>query len=296
MDNNFNSLISDCIKKWGSEDERTQLFSELLSSWLDNVSVENRPLFIELLKKFCYYPHDITNQLLGTLYQRLLSEKDVSMTNTIYTSIESSTGIVNSSDEYVIEFKHYNRISKYLFFDNIRKISEDQWEDIHNIVFIDDCSGSGDTFYKYLQRNKQLFVNKQVYLITVHIMEDAYNKIKGLEIESNLKIKILYGVIQKKAFAESLAELSCAEAERIYINESKKNGIPRNHILGYENSESLMAFYNNTPNNTLGFFWYDNDNHKSIFPRQDDVKPPWYMKNKKKERNAQNYNNKIRSK
>jgi hypothetical protein len=77
---------------------------------------------------------------------------------------------------------------------------------------------------------------------------------------------------------------------------SKLLNIPEKEIFGFEMSESLMAFYNNTPNNTLGIFRYDTEKYKSIFPRKNDKRPLWQrMKEEKEIRKKQNYNAVVRS-
>jgi hypothetical protein len=80
------------------------------------------------------------------------------------------------------------------------------------------------------------------------------------------------------------------ENKRNFSLECDSMGIPPNEILGFKESESLMAFHNNTPNNTLGIFRFDTKNFKSIFPRNNDLKPNWYkMKCERERRKKQNY-------
>ena len=67
-------------------------------------------------------------------------------------------------------------------------------------------------------------------------------------------------------------------------------------MLGYKNTEALVAFYNNTPNNTLPIFWTDVEDNKALFPRNDDEKPSWKMMKRDKElRSESNYLRKSRN-
>ena len=47
-----------------------------------------------------------------------------------------------------------------------------------------------------------------------------------------------------------------------------------------------MAFYNNTPNDTLGLFWFMSKKNKPIFPRELEEKPGWKLSNEKKKRRS----------
>ena len=55
---------------------------------------------------------------------------------------------------------------------------------------------------------------------------------------------------------------------------------------------ALVAFYNNTPNNTLGIIRYDTKSYTSLFPRKNDHVPHWMqLKKRKQGRTRANYNN-----
>lgn len=290
------TVINDCIERWGGEDERTKTFSELYREWLDNIEEENKQFIIDLLHMFCYYPHSKTNFWLKELHNRLITEHKITDDNTIYSSIESKSGICNSSDEYANDYKLYNNISKYIFYDDIHKINSRQWAVIENVVFIDDCSGSGKTFTDYLKLNLNLLQSKNIYLIAIHVMSDAINHINDFAKESNITIEVINAVTQDKAFNHNFESYDNQKVKELFINASKKLGIPGNHILGFDKCESLLAFYNNTPNNTLGLFWYDTKYNKSIFPRKNDKRPSWYsLKEDTKERSTLNYNVYARS-
>ena len=284
-------LITECKQKWGKEDERTINFEKLLPDWIVGLDENNHHIFIELLRRFDYYPHDMVITILKKLYNHLITTNEINIENTIYTSIESKSGIVNSSDEYITEFKYCNGINHYMVYDNIWKISDTEWHEISNVVFIDDCSGSGKTFIDYLTVNKGKFIDKSVFLIIIHIMEDALKMINDFSQVSKICIEVIYGNKSAKALDNKIYDFSSEKVKEIVNYESKKVGIPKKEIFGFQNSESLLAFYNNTPNNTLGVFRYNTSNNKAVFPRINDVEPDRFRRNKK----IENYNIKIRS-
>ena len=80
----------------------------------------------------------------------------------------------------------------------------------------------------------------------------------------------------------------------MFVEECKNIGVNPQYSLGKDESEGLVAFYNNTPNNTIGVFWQDTGNNKAIFPRDYGALPVWEMtpkemKKRKKERKINNY-------
>ena len=123
-------------------------------------------------------------------------------------------------------------------------------------------------------------------------MQNALDYIDEFKEKNSLKIKVNYSFIQNKAFNDPYFQ-NDQSLKNTFIGISKDLKIHNDHILGFEESEGLFAFYNNTPNNTLGLFWYDTDLYKSPFPRNNDVKPAW-MSAGKNIRSTQNYSVKVR--
>lgn len=60
-------------------------------------------------------------------------------------------------------------------------------------------------------------------------------------------------------------------------------------ILGYEQSEALLAFFYDTPNNTLSSFWFENPDigWNPLFPRKRDLRSPNWGKDIKIQRSSQ---------
>lgn len=161
-------------------------------------------------------------------------------------------------------------------------------DSIKYIIFIDDFSGTGDSFIKYLEKDIDIYKNKHLILIVVAIMKKAVTNINEFAKRHSFKIDFLKKDEMDKIFTEDTIN----EKENL-IKKSKKLEINDNYILGYEESESLLAFYNNTPNNTFGIFWFKTDHNKVIFPRINDKRPSWQkMKEDKQSRKRKNYYNK----
>jgi hypothetical protein len=160
-------------------------------------------------------------------------------------------------------------------------------EYIENIVFVDDCCGSGKTIIDFLSNYKEELKNKKIFYLVIHVMKAALDKITSFSENTGMQISILYGVCTDKAFKRCE---NIAEKKTEFVQESVKLGIPKADVLGFKNTEALMAFYNDTPNNTLGVFWKNGMGYTPLFPRENDDVPGWQkLKKEKEQRNRNNY-------
>ena len=286
-----------CLDKWcNSEselDDRLKTFNEKFESWIQQIPPENRSTVITLVENLEYYSHRFTNSWLKTLHSRLLESPGISDENTIYVFIKSKDGQTNSSNDYWTEYKAINRLNKHICIENMDVLEYEDWQHIKNIVFIDDFSGSGKSFIDELNKCPNRYKNKNVYFITINSMILAVDKINKYCTENNIHITMLSAFNQHKTFERDLFTDNAKAKEEIR-KMSNDLLIPKNEIMGYNKSQALAVFYNNTPNNTLGFIRYDTDVYNSLFPRKNDSIPLWKkMRKERNNRNKANYNNKA---
>lgn len=293
---NTELIKSECIRKWENGfgvDKRIAYFSDTFEAWFEQIPDSDKQTVLILIENLKYYSHKAVNQWLQKLHGELQVCNNVTDENTIYAFIKSPDGKSNSSNDYWTEYKSINDINKELCYENIDAILDEQWEYIDNIVFIDDFSGSGDSFITELEKTPQRYKHKNVFFIAISIMEFGKKRIEEFAHNNDINITLFVAERQKKAFESSLFD-NDNEAKKNICAMSENFKIPKYAQCGYKDSQSLIVFYNNTPNNTLGFIRYDTDKYKSIFPRQNDPKPKWQNIKKAKElRNRANYNNKV---
>lgn len=292
MTKNVSEIKKQCLSKWSGGlklDERLSNFDVSFCEWLNQIPDENRDTILVLVENMEYYPHEVTNSWLKKLHTQLLKNDDVTDDNTIYVFIKSKDGATNSSNDYWTEYKLINDINKNICIEDMEALSHDQFLYIENIVFIDDFSGTGKSFIDELSKDPSRYIDKKIYFITINIMSSAMEKIKKYGEDNSLNIILLSAFQQSKAFERDLfVDNDAAKKEIETISKDFK--IPSEQILGYKKSEALIAFYNNTPNNTLGFIRYDTETYKSIFPRKNDPIPPWQSLGKSKgKRKIMNY-------
>ena len=254
-------------------------------------------MVLVLLENMEYFSRKEANQWLVYLHTQLKEIPSVNDENTVYSFLKSKDGISNSSNDYWTEYKAINGINSNICYENLDAIHDYQWPYIENIIFIDDFSGSGKSFLDEINKHLVLFHNKRVFLIAVSVMEAAQDKILAFCEKNEIDCTLLCGVKQAKAFERDLFIDNELEKERL-IALSTRLSIPAYTHLGFvdpetgDASQSLVAFYNNTPNNTLGILRYDVSNgYFSIFPRNSDPKPIWQAIKNTKNRKVTNYLN-----
>ncbi len=297
MDVQIKDIKESCLGKWQDcgypFDERLLAFDDNFESWFQQIPEKNRITVTTLIEHLEYYSHRTTNYWLKFLHSRLVENRSITYQNTIYVFIKSKDGKTNSSNDYWTEYKLINKLNKNICIENMDVLDPEDWQHIENIVFIDDFSGSGDSFINELKKFPERYRSKNVYFITINTMINAAQKIKDYCKQNNILIVLLSAFNQKKAFESDLFEDN--EKARQEINDMSKDLlIPQNERLGYKKTQALVVFYNNTPNNTLGFIRFNTDKYTSLFPRKNDEIPTWKeMRKKRHSRNAANYNNKV---
>ena len=298
MDNDALSVKQLCIQRWRGPDgldKRLKYFDDTFQEWFKQIPQQHSQIVLTLLKHFQYYSRESVNKFLLCLHHRLLQAPNVTDDNTIYAFIKSEDGKSNSSNDYWTEYKLINDINPELCYENMDAITAEQWEYIENIVFIDDFSGSGRSFIFELKRHISRYIHKNVFFIAVNMMAEGQEQIKLFAAAQEINVFLLIGDSQEKAFESGFFQ-NDMQAKKQISEMSSTFAIPRSEWLGYKKSQSLVAFYNNTPNNTLGFIRYNTDNYRCIFPRKHSTKPSWQnLKHNKTMRKNANYQNRVGS-
>ena len=288
-----------CLKRWDSSDERVKYFCENYDEWLEQLPVEAQEIVLQLLDMFEYYTQPKVNRFLFELEPKLKESEYFNADTSLYTPLASEKGINNSSDDYLFAYRHLHGISKFKIARDLKQFAEtspEKYSAVENIVIVDDYCGSGESLRKFLEKRLDLLSGKRVFYIVTYIMEESLDKIQNISETLGLEIKVIYINKGRKAFDMECFAQNAEEARALIKSLSKSLNIHKNCRLGKYKSEALVAFYNDTPNNDIGVFWYDSDIYFSIFPRELENteglrRPtPRELKEKKKQRNAQNYN------
>ncbi len=282
-----------CLVKWEIKDDDVRIlkFKEELPHFIREFDDSSMPMIENLLHRFDYFSHENVNKRLVELYTKISAKYDLDPILTAYSTVKSATGRINSSNDYVSEFGFLNHISKnYIFTDVDTEAGREEWIYFDTVVLIDDICGSGDTLKSFLKDRYDIFKDKRVIYVVICAMSKAITKIEEFASIKGFNVVVECSVKFDKAIEDS--ELKCRKNEFIRLSEDLD--IYGQDILGHRHAESLVAYYNNTPNNTLGVFRKVTSKNHAIFPRDDDAKINIEeMKKASEKRKRNNYNNRM---
>lgn len=274
-------IASSCIDRWG-EDIKTKNFSGKLGRFVSQLdsNVDLGKVFLELVKHYNYYSRERIDQLMIKFYESIVSELELDESYTIYSRIEDDSKI-DSSNYFLEEFKIINNISNHFSYD-IEKLNKEDFDNIENIIFLDDIIGTGKTVKRFFEKNIEKLLKVKCYIFCIEILEEGKTSLEEFFKEKNLKCEIIYHNLHIKAFSENHIFCdNCQDNEKLLRKFEKElwKKDSRN-ILGFDNSQAIVSFFRNTPNNTISSFWYDDYRWKGLFPRDD--RKPAFKKQKKK--------------
>ena len=283
-------IIEECLKRWKPDEQVADKLRETYLCWCSQMSHEILEIINKLLANFDYYSHAAVNDYLKKSHQRLMEDYDLELEYTAFVILPNQRGTLNSSVSYILEYQHINGISKYNIVLDFRDIIP-YLEKIKTIICIDDFCGSGKTFLDFIKKYLEYLTGKNIYYVVIHTMQDAKNEIYSFSKENDVDINIISTNISDKAFS---INYDLGNRKETFIRESGKIGIKSQYVLGFNGSEALVSFYNDTPNNTLGVFWKETSMNTPLFPRKNDKRPAWQIMNKNKvTRSASNYLKKV---
>lgn len=289
----IDEIVRLCLAKWEikNDDDRILKFKEELPFFIQEFDDSSMSMIESLLYRFDYFSHENVNKRLVELYAKISRDYNLDPKLTAYSTVKSATGRINSSYDYISDFKNLNGISKnYVFADVDIVVGRNEWLYFDTVVLIDDICGSGDTLKRFLKDRYDIFKDKRIIYVVVCAMGKAIDRIEQFASNGGFNVAVECSVKLDKALENS--ELKCRRDEFKRLSENL--GIYGQDILGYRKAESLVAYYNNTPNNTLGIFRKVTSKNHAIFPRHDDAKINIdEMKKASEKRKRNNYNNRM---
>ncbi|CAM4127985.1 MULTISPECIES: phosphoribosyltransferase-like protein [Bacillus cereus group] len=279
-------IAASCIDRWG-EDVKTRNFSSKLGKFVSQLD-SNKTLgqvFLNLVRHYNYYSRERLEQIIVDFYNIIVNELKLDEEFTIYSRIEDDSKI-DSSNFFLEEFKILNNISNHFSYD-IEKLGIRNFENIHNVIFIDDIIGSGKTVESFFEKNKRKLLKVNCFIFCVEMLEEGKSHLEDFFKKNNFNCEIICHNLHRKAFSENHIFCEDCKENETLLRDFERGlwGKKSKNILGFENSQAILSFFRNTPNNTLSSFWFENEQWKGLFPR-DDRKPAF----KKSRKNSVKYN------
>lgn len=255
-------------RKWGGKKVRNE-FCFRIGEWIEQFEESEKEIVLELLKHFQYYTNRKLNIRVRELYSMLLETKGYEQKGTIAFIPPYKEQGVGFSDLFFNMFWTLNELYD-LAEKNIYTLLEENC--FESLVIVDDYSGTGGTIRKTIKRCievNQKCRETKFFVLTSEMSQIAVDKLTKYAQAEKIWIKLISLRITDKAFKKDIFfdEEKAKHMEMCYKKISLNHKVQENYIMGYKETQALIAFEYNTPNNTLGLFWHEDDAFVSIFKR-----------------------------
>ena len=262
----INEIIYKKVGEWEPKGFRQPLINRI-QAWLNQFDEEEKPEMLILLSYFDYYSKCSLDKEAVILYQNF--RKQCSDSDIAFVPIEKDLG-TSFSDLFFTSFWLNNNLYDFASNNSLSAIDEEGFP--QTIVIVDDFYGTGETVIAFLNKliKKSTSIKKKtLYFISIHGTDFGQERIENFAKNEGICLKIISNKCTKKAFSyDYIYPIDCADSHKDkYINIYKKREYPETFALGYNQSEALVSFYYNTPNNTLGLFWQKLDGFFALFKR-----------------------------
>lgn len=281
------------IKKW-YDDRDGMVFEHQIDQWLLQFEKDEQEFLLECLKRYSFFRASEYKYGQKFLYSKLVSLlpnwKDKSFIFKIYKNEASY------SDNFFNDFWLTNNIKNECK-QNIEDY-EEYYDQLDNLIFIDDFMGSGNTIIKYLScifEKYNILKKKKIVLLAMYLTNSAELALKNFAMDRSVDLTILYYKKGDKFFKEGRYYSGQQLKDKIAIYEKICNSasISEKFRYGYENSQSLFTICDNTPNNTLAIFWESNKNYDSLMKRYNEGKSPLQKMIDEKKKNKESRKKQI---
>lgn len=236
---------------------------ERISKFLTQFEADQKEkdIFIKLIENYIYLDRVKQIEILNNFYEDIYVVKKMLKEETYYSVIKSKTGVKNSSntllEEYKLECDIENNFSRDLGYYKFTG---------KNLIFFDDVVGSGRTVATFLEKYKDDLKDANLYLYVFFITKQGKK-----EIEKKLKnLNMNLTIVQYKTLDKCLNKIfkkTSNEKRKLIRTHGKKVYSYNESIMGFMGTEIILSTFRNTPNNTIVHFRKDTDKWKSLFPR-----------------------------
>ncbi|MBR1930899.1 MAG: hypothetical protein IJ833_05415 [Lachnospiraceae bacterium] len=249
-------------------------------AWLNSFAEEDKAIFLAMLEKFQYiseenFVHRIYD-LSTSIYERFSSYTEEEI---LIVFVESSKGHKSGASEMIHVWWKVcqGRVRKDVLLEVYSKADEVEVYHKKIIVFVDDIVATGVTlahtiraFFERFEYTK--FQGTKFYasgVVATKRGELLIGKLKkeGYDVEWLNEGERLQSAFRGDFVFPGDVVHEMEQRVRPYEEAVGKNKDDADYAMGYERGKLLIAFYYETPNNTLCTFWRYGANHVPLFER-----------------------------
>jgi hypothetical protein len=253
-----------------------------------------------LLAQFMYFGSREIRVLLRSIYNDLFlaplvqevrcnlgsTREQTAITDGVINELQRTRflGVGNPSESgahLLYYFRQENRLSKGFFLDTAQILKRDpqqgkrelRYPIVERYVFVDDVCGSGETAIRYstdfLTEITALNPNIKAYYFCLFATAEGMQRVREHSIFKEncgaiFELDKTYSCLDESSryFQTCPNDISREIARQVAL--SYGTLLWPSHPLGYENSQMLLGFPHNTPDNTLPMIWMERENGASI--------------------------------
>jgi FMN phosphatase YigB (HAD superfamily) len=238
------------------------LAKDLIEEWIMQFEPEHRQLAIRLASNVLFFTQADVTKLCKRLYATL---KKHNIENPCFVGFGNTA---KSGSLVAYWFCKANGISskRFIPFENVAR----RYGKHDAIVLIDDFLGTGDQAIDWLEQLSNEFgkLPPVLFLVLVGFV-DAKEYVQG--VEEGVHVEVAYQLTEMDraffpsgVFGDSYLANNAKGIFSVYGRELEPV-----YPLGYKDTQALVAFFYNTPNNTLPIFWSTNNNWTPLFERHE---------------------------
>lgn len=239
--------------------------------WIGNVgSINDRNILNNLFYNLRFFPKVKMKRMLEIEIRKLLKKYE-GLKDAALVTLNPIDGRYNGSNELLSLVKEIDREEQFKgsrllpYKDSI--VNDIIYaKDYKTLVFIDDISGTGGTVRKFIDFHYEAMKNKKIIFLFLTVTKQAISEFERITKKYNeVEFEFIYCLELKKLSVKNI--LSEEEYKRLYRIEEGLWGKNNHNILGYKQSELLVLYSHNIPNNTVSSFWYYTDSNPKKWNR-----------------------------
>lgn len=210
-----------------------------------------------ILKKIQYHDEHRVDAYIEGLSKELKNVLGEDLSNIIFYPLGESPA--SSGGNFLYSYRKKLGLSENAF--PYTPLNETDLSDVDALVFFDDIIGSGHQAVKFAKKNLQ-DIRIDTYYVSLLAFEEGFKKVnekkcfKQVIVHENLSDELRAFSTNSQVFPdkdtkERIKKLCIKYGEKLY-----------KYPLGYDNSQALIVFPHNAPNNTLPIIWASDKNEK----------------------------------
>lgn len=225
--------------------------------WLMNYAPSEIEDMILMAQKIQYKEDYLIRNAITTIAKEIASIFSGNLEDVKFFALGESSS--SSGSMYLYDFRKELRLPESSFpNDDFRKYLDK----VNSLVFFDDIIGSGSQASRFFKKHLSK-TNAPLYYSSVFGFSEGIQFVKN-----NTQFKHVFSGItlssEERAFSSESKIFSDIKTKTRIEDICQKYGklLYPLHPLGYDNSQSLIVFPHNTPNNTLPIIWASPENEK----------------------------------